>query len=142
MPRILVKFRKGYSRYNAGETAAFGEKEARKLCGGKEPVADAVGEVGSRDVNVPAIQISDAAVQAAATAARGEIEAKAEALMAREAGLDEREAELVEREKAVAAKERAAEGAAKVPADAAGNTDGGDKGAKASGEPPKQGGSK
>ncbi|UWQ29910.1 hypothetical protein [Leisingera sp. M523] len=142
MPRILVKFRKGYSRYNKGETAAFGEEEARKLCAGKDPVADAVGEVEDGGAKVLAVQLDASAVRRATEEVRAELKSKARELGDREAVLQQREDEIATREKIVAAKEQAVEGAPADPADAGGSTDSGGKIAKASGEPPKQGASK
>lgn len=124
MARKLVKFLKGYSRYNKGETAGFDEAKAKALEADK--VAVIVGDVKEPVVaGMPALAFKG---DGAATVAEREAAETRMAEMAR--ALSDRDNELSEKEAALAAKEaelNAREGALTA-------SDKGDAGA-----PPKQG---
>lgn len=77
MTKTLVKFTKGHGRYNKGETAAFDDDDAEKLCKGDNAVATKVGKV--KPVSVSAEGDGGAAQIAALTAEVSELTAQIEA---------------------------------------------------------------
>jgi hypothetical protein len=90
MSKTLVKFKKGYGRYNKGETAAFEDDVAEKLCNGDGSVATKVRKVKpapvSADGDGSAAQIS--ALTSEVSDLTAQVEAKDEQIAQLTADLD------------------------------------------------------
>ncbi|WIY25124.1 hypothetical protein [Parasedimentitalea psychrophila] len=143
MARLLVKFTQGYSRYNKGDTAAFGADVARKLCEGKGKVAKLMGDAADPDAGKSVLigKVDTREVQEIVDQARTELQGRSQTLDERENSLSQQEQVLFDREAALATREadlasrETALSATAEPADTKAKTDG----KKTSGEPPKQG---
>ena len=143
MARLLVKFTKGYSRYNKGDTAGFEPDVAQKLCEGKGKVAKLMGDAADPDAGKSVVigKVDTREVQEIVDRARTELLGRSQTLDEREHSVGKQEQVLLERETDLAARvsDVASREAALVetakPADTKAKTDA----KKPNGEPPVQG---
>jgi len=144
MARKLVKFSKGYSRYNRGETAAFEEGTAQSLTEGKNKVGVIVGDADEpgalKSVVIGKLDTSEA--QEFVAQARSELEGRALSLELRADSLDRKSRDLADREKALEARETATATEEPEVESAPAEQDTTTKEPKGNGEPPKQGAKK
>jgi len=144
MARKLVKFTKGYSRYNRGETAAFEPAMAESLTEGKNKVGVMAGDAdepgAGKSIVIGKLDISEA--QGFLTQARSELEGRALVLEVRSNSLEQKAQDLTDREKALDAREAATASEEPKADPAATEPEKPSEQSKGSGEPPIQGAKK
>lgn len=90
MGKKIVKFQRGWGRYNKGEVAGFEADQAEKLCTGDKAVATMIGNAKPGKKTAPSAKVLNNR-EAELSARETELDERAEELDAREAALIERE---------------------------------------------------
>jgi len=144
MARKLVKFSKGYSRYNRGETAAFDEGMAQSLTEGKGKVGVIVGDAEdpNADMSVVIGKLDASEAQEFLAKARTEFEGRELSLQVRANSLEQKSRDLADREMALDAREAAAATGEPKVGPAPTEQEKTSEEPKGNGEPPKQGAKK